>query len=254
MGDTLSDKIAVITGAGSGIGREMAILFHAEGAKVVIVDIDGERLKETASLLHTDDEGVRSMTLDLMKPENTKKMIDDTVKAYGRINILCNNAGIMDGVKAAAETSDELWGKVFDINVNAPFRAIREVIPHMQNQGHGVILNTGSIAGLHGGRAGAAYTASKHALLGLTKHTAAFYGPEGIRCNAMALGAVETNIGYGAEKPSEVGIQVMQKTFPAMPAPANPKEIARLALFLVSDQSSYVNGSIVVADGGWTSY
>ncbi len=254
MGDILSDKIAVITGAGSGIGKEMALLFHGEGAKVVVVDIIPERIKEISELFKEGKERVHTMVLDLRKPENIKKMVEDTVKAYGRIDIMCNNAGIMDGVMAIEETGDDLWNKVVDINMNTPFRTIREVIPHMLNQGHGVILNTASIAGLHGGRAGVAYTASKHGLIGLTRHTASFYGPKGIRCNAMALGAVETNIGYGSDKPSQIGVETMQKTFTTMPAPANPKEIARVALFLVSDQSTYINGSIVVADGGWTSY
>ena len=149
---------------------------------------------------------------------------------------------------------NNLGNKVVASNLNAPFRTIRGVIPHMLRQGHGGILNTASIAGLHGGRAGVAYTASKHGLIGLTKHTASFYGPKGIRCNAMALGAVETNIGYGSEKPSEIGVETMQKTFAAMPPPASPKDIARVGLFLVSDQSAYLNGSIVVADSGWTSY
>lgn len=254
MGETLSDKIAIITGAGSGIGKEMALLFHDEGANVVIVDVVPERVKQTVEDIKSHKERVHSMVLDLRKPENIKKMVEDTIKVYGRIDIVCNNAGIMDGVNAVEETSDDLWDKVIDVNLNAPFKTIREVIPHMLNQGHGIILNTASVAGLNGGRAGAAYTTSKHGLIGLTKHTASFYGPKGIRSNAMALGAVETNIGYGSDKPSQIGVETMQKSFPSMPAPAKPQDIAQVALFLVSDHSSYINGAIVVADGGWTSY
>lgn len=254
MPETLSDKIAIITGAGSGIGREMALLFHSEGAKVVIVDIDENRLKETQKLITTDKESVHPMVLDLRKTENVKKMVQGAIDVYGRIDILCNNAGVTDIMKSVVELSDEFWNNILDINLNAPFRATRETIPHMLRQGHGVILNTGSIAGFMGGKAGVAYTMSGHALIGLTKHTAAFYGPQGIRCNAMTLGAVKTNIGYGTEKPSELGMEVLGKTVPARPSVASAIEIANVALFLVSEQSSYLNGSIVVVDGGWTSY
>jgi NAD(P)-dependent dehydrogenase (short-subunit alcohol dehydrogenase family) len=253
MPGLLEGKTAVITGAGSGIGREMALLFYKEGAKLVLVDVVDRTLQETVSLIGRP-ESVHAITVDLRGPKAADDMVATSIKRFGKIDILCNNAGIMDGVMGAAEVSDELWSKVMDINVNAPFRSIRSAIPHMISQGHGVILNTASVAGLFGGRAGVAYTASKHALIGLTKHTASFYGDKGIRCNAMALGAVTTSIGLGSDKPSETGMKVMQKTFPAMPQPANPKDIANVALFLVSDMSASLNGSIVVADKGWTVY
>ena len=135
--------------------------------------------------------------MDLSVGSEVDRMVDETLKSSGRVDILHNNAGIMDGVRPVADTTDEVWEKVMAINVNAPFRASRRVIPSMLKQGGGVIINTASVAGLFGGIAGAAYTVSKHALIGLTRNTAAFYGTKGIRCNAMVLGAVNTNIGVG---------------------------------------------------------
>jgi len=253
MSVMIEGKTAVITGAGSGIGREMALLFNKEGARLVLVDVVDKTLKETVSLIGSQ-ESVHSITLDLRSPKAAGDMIAGAIQRFGKIDILCNNAGIMDGVMGAAEVSDELWSKVMEVNVNAPFRSIRAALPYMISQAHGVILNTASIAGLFGGRAGVAYTVSKHALIGLTKHTASFYGDHGIRCNAMALGAVATSIGFGSDKPSETGMRMMQKTFPSMPQPMSPKDIAKVALFLVSDMSASLNGSVVVADNGWTVY
>ena len=155
---------------------------------------------------------------------------------------------------SVAETSDELWNRVMDINLKAPFRATRAVIPQMLKQKHGIILNTASVAGLYGGKAGVSYTVSKHGLIGLTKHMAAFYGTQGIRCNAMALGAVKTNIAIGSKQPDDMGLKIIQKTFGAMPEPADAGQIAKIALFLVSEQSEYLNGTVLVADSGWTVY
>ena len=166
MSGLLEGKTAIVTGAGSGIGREMALLFSKEGANLVLVDVVDKTLKETVSLIGRPD-SVHSVTLDLRGPKAADDMVAMSIKRFGKIDILCNNAGIMDGVMGAAEVSDDLWSKVMDINVNAPFRSIRSAIPYMISQGHGVILNTASVAGLFGGRAGVAYTASKHALIGL---------------------------------------------------------------------------------------
>ena len=254
MADILKDKVAIITGAGSGIGKEMAILFGHEGVKLLLVDVVSERLEEVQATLARDKIPVKALAMDIRKEENINSMITTAIDTYGMINILCNNAGIMDGAMSVAETGDQLWDRVMDINLKAPFRATRAVIPQMLKQKHGAILNTASVAGLYGGRAGVAYTVSKHGLIGLTKHTAAFYGEQGIKCNAIALGAVKTNIGIGSMTPGDLGMQVMKKTFSTIPEPADPEEIAKIALFMVSDQSSYINGTVVVADSGWTVY
>lgn len=254
MAKPLDHKVAVITGAGSGVGEEMARLFSSEGASVVVVDVVKDRVEKTVSGIRARNGTVYGMTLDLSRTEDVEKMIGDTAKIFGHIDILCNNAGIMDGFYSLEETSEDWWDKVMNINLKAPFLSSKLALPHMMNNGGGVILNTASIAGLYGGRAGVAYTASKHALIGLTKHIAAYYGDRGIRSNAMALGAVNTKIGFGAKSPSQEGMKILEKTSAAMGRPAEPAEIAKVGLFLVSKESSYINGSVLVADNGWTVY
>jgi NAD(P)-dependent dehydrogenase (short-subunit alcohol dehydrogenase family) len=231
----------------------MANLFVEQGSKVIAVDVIPSRVEEVVREIGRIQQRGTGMVRDLSKAQEPEAMIDEVVKKQGKIDILCNNAGIMDAAKPVAETNDELWDRVLSINLNAAFKASRRVIPVMIDRGGGVILNTASVAGLSGGRAGAAYTVSKHGLIGLTKSIAASYAGKGIRCNAMVLGAVKTAIGLGGE-PSPLGLENLNKTMATMPRMAEPREIANLALFLVSDESTFVNGSCVTIDGGWTAY
>ncbi|MDG6985204.1 MAG: SDR family oxidoreductase [Nitrososphaerota archaeon] len=249
----LDGKVAVITGAGSGVGRAMSNLFAENGASVLVVDVVPDRVEQVVKEARARSQAkVEGMTLDLSLRESPDLMVDRAAKVFGRVDILCNNAGIMDGVRPVVDTPDGVWEKVMDINVNAPFRASRRAIPLMQTSGGGSIINTASVAGLFGGVAGAAYTTSKHALIGLTRSIAAHYRSAGIRCNAMVLGAVNTNIGVGATAPDPKGMEHLMKAMATLPRTGEPGEIAELALFLASDRSKLLNGSCIVIDGGWT--
>ena len=247
----MKGKVAIVTGAGSGVGRAITILFAQNGANVVAVDVIPDRVTKVVE--ETKAMGtVTGKVMDLSLKSEPGRMVDEVLASHGRLDILCNNAGIMDAVRPVAETPDDVWEKVMDINLNAPFRASRKAIPAMLKQGSGVIVNTASVAGMFGGIAGAAYTVSKHGLIGLTRNIAAMYGSKGIRCNAMVLGAVQTAIGMGGE-PNPTGAAAFNKILGTIPARiADPVEIARLALFLASDDGSYMNGSCVVIDNGWT--
>lgn len=249
----LKNKVAVITGAASGMGKAMALLFAGEGAKLVIADLHHEGIYDVVKMIREKDGAVVGVTVDVSKEEDIRKMIDTAVHEYGGIDILVNNAGIMDDFVPVAEVTDDLWSRVMGINLNGPFYACRLAVPVMLKRGGGSILNISSVGGLHGARAGAAYTASKHAVIGLTKNIAFHYGDKGIRCNTIAPGGVNTNIN-ASMKPNELGFAKIQTGMGSNIRFGEPDEIAQVALFLVSNRSSFVNGATVVADGGWTAY
>jgi NAD(P)-dependent dehydrogenase (short-subunit alcohol dehydrogenase family) len=238
----LQGKVALVTGAASGIGRSMVRRFVAEGAEVVAVDVDRPRLEKVATEL-----GCAIAVADVSNAEDVDRVLDR------RIDILCNNAGVLDGLTPLHEVDDAMWSRVMSINVNGPFYACRRVLPRMMEQGGGVILNTCSAAALSGGRAGAAYTASKHALLGLTRSVAWFYGDKGIRCNAIAPGAIQTRM-HTTIVPNQAGFDKYSKHFPTMPPHGEAMAVADVACFLVSDDSRYVNGDCVTVDGGWNAF
>jgi NAD(P)-dependent dehydrogenase (short-subunit alcohol dehydrogenase family) len=249
----LANKVAVVTGAGSGMGKAMAILFAKEGAKVVVSDVKAERVNAVVKEIHQAGGEASAALTDVSKQSDVKEMIDTAVTAYGGIDILVNNAGVMDDFTPVADVSDELWRRVMAVNVDGVMFACRLTIPIMLQKGSGVIINVSSIGGLYGARAGAAYTASKHAVMGLTKNIGYMYGTKGIRCNAIAPGGVQTAIMENAH-PNPFGYERMSAGAANNLRVAQPEEIAELALFLASDKSSFINGAVVVADGGWTAY
>ena len=200
MAGLLDGKVAVITGAGSGVGRAMANLFAENGASVLIVDVIQERVDEVAKEAKAKAGAkVEGMTIDLSLKENPDRMVDHAEEAFGRVDVLCNNAGIMDGVRPVADTPDDVWEKVLNINLNAPFRSSRRVIPLMLKNGGGAIVNTASVAGLVGGVAGAAYTVSKHGLIGLTRSIAATSEPGGAGATQWSSAASIPTSGWAAQ-------------------------------------------------------
>lgn len=267
-GTRLKDKVALITGAASGNGKAMATLFASEGAKVMIADINGDGAGQVAESLADKGLSAASVQADVTKEADIRKMVNATLEKYGRIDILVNNAGVFDELLPVGDLSDEVWDKVIATNLTAPMRGIRAIIPVFEKQGGGVIVNTASIAGFTGARGGgAAYVASKHGIVGLTKNVAFNYKEKNIRCNAVAPGRVNTNLRANSEK--LIGSRTARDTtignwkdiedkvhegYITNLRKASPEEIATVALFLASDEASFVNGSIFTVDGAWTSY
>lgn len=249
----LENKTAIITGAGSGMGKAMALLFAKEGANVLASDVREDRLRELVKESSALPGKLSSLKINVANEDEVKKMIDETVKRYSSIDILINNAGILDNFMPVAETSTELWNLVMGVNINGPFYACRAAIPVMLKQGKGVIINISSIGGFCGARAGVAYTTSKHALIGLTKNIGFQYAQKGIRCVAIAPGGVQTNIGENM-KPNPLGYEKLSLGMQTNPRMGDPSEIAEIALFLATDKSNFINGTVITADSGWTAY
>ncbi|GAB2770404.1 SDR family oxidoreductase [Rhabdobacter roseus] len=249
----LQDKIAIVTGAASGIGKAIAERFAQEGARVMLSDLHAAPLEAATQRLLEQGYLVHALTADIAREEEVNRLIDETVAHWGGLDMLVNNAGIMDDFTPAADVSNTLWDTVLAVNLSGPFYACRKAIPVFLQQEKGVIINVASIGGLYGGRAGAAYTASKHGLIGLTKNIGYQYAPRGIRCNAIAPGGVTTNIMEHAHI-HPAGFERMNAGTANNIRAAEPAEIAQLALFLASDEASFLNGTTVTADGGWTAY
>lgn len=251
----LEDKVAVVTGGASGMGKAIVELFVKEGAKVVNADFNLEGAEEVVEALNKDYPGSAvAIKTDVSKQADNDAMIDKAVEEFGKIDILVNNAGIMDGFQPVSRTEVDRFLKIQEVNAHSIFYSMRKVIPIFEEQGHGVIVNNASSAGLVGGKAGIAYTASKHAVLGMTKNTGFAYADKNIRCNAIATGGVETNIGstMGDIDPEAFGY--IEAGMTGNIRSGQPEEIANVALFLASDESSFVNGAVLAADGGLTAF
>lgn len=248
----LKDKVAIVTGAASGMGKAIAELYAKEGAKVILADFNLEGAEKAAEGIRTSGGTAKAIQVNVAENADIEKMIDTAVREYGTLDILVNNAGIMDGFEPAGDITDEKWDRVFDVNTKSVIRAIRKALPLFLEKGKGVIVNTASTGGLNGAHAGVAYTASKHAVVGITKNTAFMYANKGIRCNAIAPGATMTNIQSSMANVNEFGASRTQITQAVIPRAGQPEEIAQVALFLASDESSFVNGTVVTADAGWT--
>ena len=246
----IRDKVAVITGAASGMGRAMAELFVKEGGKVVAADWHADAIAAAAREIGG---AIVPVTANVADEAQSVAMIDRAVSEFGRIDILVNNAGVMDLFQSVADVDNELWRRVMSVNIDGPMFAMRRAVPMMLAQGSGAIVNIASVAGLGGGSAGAAYTASKHALIGLTRSTAFQYAKSGLRCNAIASGGVETNImqSIDATKIDQAALGRLGAYHAVNPGMLQPIDLANLTLFLASDEARYINGAIIPADMGW---
>ena len=238
-------KTVIVTGAGSGIGRATASRLAREGGRVIAVDVSKERLDETAAALPGSD--VTVVVGDITNPDDIAKIV---AAAGSRIDGLANIAGIMDDMSPMHEVSDAVWDRVFSVNVDGMFRLTRAVLPAMLAAHRGSIVNIASEAALRGSAAGLAYTASKHAVVGITKSTAFMYAGEGIRVNAVAPGPVATNI--GGNFTSELGSERIGLMMSTLPPIAEPAQLAASITFLLSDDGTNLTGVIMPSDGGWS--
>ena len=252
----LENKVAIVTGAGAGMGKAIATLFAAEGSKVIATDISQPRLDELKKIISETGGEVTTLLANMAMEEDIERMIKLATDTYGTLDILVNNAGIMDNFEPVGELGNATWEKVMKINVEGPLKAMRGAVKLFLAKGNGVIINICSIGGIKGGAAGAAYTASKHALVGLTRSTGYMYSKSGIRCNGIAPGAVNTSIGETIDM-TKITPLVNDRIITGMalnPRTGEPLEIANAALFLASDDASFMNGHILVVDGGWSAY
>lgn len=252
----LAGRVAVITGGASGIGKSMAERFAAEGARVVVADWNAAQLTSAVDGIRTAGGEAVAVPGNVAEQADCDVIIDAAMTTYGRLDVLCNNAGVMDLFAGVAEMDDATFERCWAINLRGPVFLTRRTIPIMKAQGGGSIIMTTSAAGLGGGSAGAAYTMSKHALVGLTKNTALRYIADGIRCNAIAPGGVATAIMSSVDRDrlDRDALSVWSKYHAISPGTLSSSDVANLALFLASNESVHINGAIIRADLGWAAY
>ncbi|WP_017549447.1 SDR family oxidoreductase [Salinicoccus carnicancri] len=249
----IEGKSAIVTGAASGMGKAIAKLYAKEGAKVIVADYNAEGAEAVSQEITFEGGTAKPVTVNVADAGQVEDMIDAAISHFGGLDILVNNAGIMDSFEPVGEITDEKWDRIFDVNTKSVMRATRKAVNYwLDNDREGVIVNTISTGGLNGAHAGVAYGASKHAVVALTKNTGYMYAKKGIRVNGIAPGAVETNISSGMENISEFGMERAGLTQALIPRTGKPEEIAEAALFLGSDESSFINGAVLTVDGGWT--
>lgn len=248
----LEGKVAIITGGNSGIGAKCAEMFAKEGAKVVISARREAQLNEVAAKILADGGEVMSVTCDISKADQCKALVDKTVDAFGTVDILINNAGVLDaGIEAVEKVTDETIDYLIDINTKGTIYVTRECAKVMLSKESGSIVNVASVAG-YCGNGGAAYVASKAAVIGLTKNIAMRAAASNVRCNAVCPGTVVTPMTMGLQKDKldMDMLSAMNKHADNSLPPCMPEEVANVLLFLASDESSAVTGQVMVVDHG----
>ena len=240
MQDTLPNPIlagqtAVVTGGASGIGKSIVQRFLEAGANCLAADLNEEALAALKEEFAAYDDKLAIARVDVSDRDAVEGMVDRAVDTFGQMDIIVNNAGIMDNLLPIAEMDDDVWERLMKVNLNS-------------------VMYTASLSGLCAGRGGCAYTASKFAVVGLTKNVAFMYADTGIRCNAICPGNTQTNIGVGMRQPSERGMAKATTGYAGATRSGTPEEISAAALFLASDQAGFINGETLTIDGGWSAY
>lgn len=248
------EKVVVVTGAASGMGREMVRIFAAEGAKVIGADWHAPALEQIVAEITAAGGTIKGVQGNVAQETDCARIIAAATESFGRLDVLCNNAGVMDTNQGIGELTNDMWERVLGINLYGPMYLSRLAVPIMVEQHGGAIVNTGSLAGLGGGAAGAAYTISKHGLIGLTRSTAFVYTHDGIRCNAIAAGAVKTDIMQSVDlsKMDPKGSARFNTWYAAIPAQLEARDVANVAVFLASDAAIGINGAIIPVDAAWS--
>ena len=252
MAGRVAGKVVLVTGAGKGIGQAVAVLFAEEGARIVVGDVDEEAAKKTVARVEGVGGEALAVVGDVSVEGDVARMIDEGVRRFGALHVLDNNAGVLwkDRDRSVLETDERWWDRVMAINLKSVFWVTKHGIPHLQRAGGGSIIMMGSVSALAGfTRAQDAYTAAKGALISLTKSLAIQFAKDRIRCNIIHPGIVDTPLqapylSEALRKEFETGIPLGRI--------AQPREIAQVALFLASDESSYMTGAELVVDGGFT--
>lgn len=250
MTGRLNGKTAVVTGSGKGIGRAIAERFADEGAAVVCCDLDGSTAEDVAKSISSKGGAAVAVAADVSDLSSVQKLVETTLSRFGRADIVCNNAGVLDGFTPLGDVSDELWNRIIGVNLTGCFFVSRAFLPSMLEAGGGTFVNLASMAGLVAQAGGLAYTVSKHGVIGLTRQVSADYGSRGIRANAICPGAIKTDLSKSFLDNAPDVLKVVE----SVPAgrQGRPEEIAELATYLASDASGFVHGAAMVIDGGWT--
>jgi len=238
---------AIVTGAGGGIGSAIARQFAADGFQVVAVDLSAERVDALAA----STSGIKAVSADVSTPDGVETALS---AAESRVFAVCNSAGVGDGGASVEELNDELWNRVIRINLSAIYLMTNRAVPLMIEAGGGVIVNISSVAGLRGGRAGAAYTASKWGVVGLSQNVASSVGGEGVRCHAICPSRItgKVALSQGVTRTPKGIFRAERDT--GRPGPGTPSNVADLASFLVSEKATHLNGLAIPADAGWLAF